>query len=95
MTKELIGWLSSGVLLVTLLRQVWTQWKSESTGGVSAWLFIGQVTASVGFATYSWLVHNWVFLATNTALIATAVLGELIYLRNRRRGGARKRNGAG
>jgi len=80
-----IGWASSAILLVTLGRQVYSQWKSEEVEGVSRWLFIGQLVASIGFTTYSLMLKNWVFFATNSALIATAVIGELIYLRNRRR----------
>jgi|GEM_PF-629891 len=80
-----IGWASSAILLLTLGRQVYSQWKSEEVEGVSRWLFIGQLVASIGFTTYSLMLKNWVFFATNSALIATAVIGELIYLRNRRR----------
>jgi MtN3 and saliva related transmembrane protein len=38
---ELIGWMSSAVLLATIARQVYTEWKTESAAGVSHWLFIG------------------------------------------------------
>ena len=85
MIAEVIGWVSSGILLLTLARQVVTQWRSEATAGVSRWLFIGQLAASTGFALYSWLLGNWVFLITNVALLLTALTGEAIYLRNRRR----------
>lgn len=81
---ELIGWASSAVLLATLLRQVWRQWKERSTEGVSRWLFIGQLVASTGFLTYSILLRNWVFVFTNAALLATAIAGQLIYARNAR-----------
>ena len=84
MATELIGWISSAILLLTLVRQVYTQWRSRATSGVSRWLFTGQLAASGGFAVYSWLVENWVFFVTNIALVVTALLGELIYLRNRR-----------
>jgi MtN3 and saliva related transmembrane protein len=84
MGVELIGWASSVVLLATLGRQVYSQWRSRSTSGVSKWLFVGQLVASVGFVLYSWLLANWVFLVTNVAILATAVTGEVIYLRNRR-----------
>lgn len=84
MGTELVGWMASAVLLATLLRQVYTQWKTRQTQGISRWLFIGQVTASVGFTLYSWLLQNWVFLFTNIAILITAVGGEVIYLRNRR-----------
>ena len=81
---DAIGWLASAVLLATLVRQVWVQWHSRSTEGVSSWLFVGQLSASVGFALYSWMLHNTVFLITNLALCTTAIAGQLIYRRNRR-----------
>ena len=84
MVTEIVGWVSSIVLLLTIGRQVYTQWKTRSTAGLSKWLFIGQLTASTGFAIYSWLLHNWVFLVTNIALLGTAVLGQVLYVRNKR-----------
>jgi MtN3 and saliva related transmembrane protein len=80
---DLLGWASSVVLLITLARQVYTQWKSDSVAGVSKWLFVGQLAASTGFTAYSWLLHNWVYVSSNLAILATALLGEAIYLRNR------------
>jgi uncharacterized protein with PQ loop repeat len=82
---DLIGWASSVILLATLTRQVFTQWRERSTAGVSHWLFIGQLTASTGFLIYSWLVENWVFVVTNAALLTTALVGQVIYRRNARR----------
>ncbi|MDP9082566.1 MAG: PQ-loop domain-containing transporter [Pseudomonadota bacterium] len=79
-----IGWASSVILLATLIRQVYTQWRSHQVSGVSRWLFIGQVTASVGFTVYSLLLGNWVFASSNIAILITAVVGEVIYLRNNR-----------
>lgn len=88
MYTDVIGWLSAVILLATIGRQVYTQWRDRTSKGVSKWLFIGQVAASIGFIIYSWLLANWVFLVTNTLMLATAFLGEWIYLRNnRRRGG--------
>lgn len=87
---EAIGWLASAVLFATLLRQVWVQWRSGSTEGVSSWLFVGQLSASAGFALYSWLLQNGVFLVTNLVLCATAIAGQLIYRRNRRRAASGK-----
>lgn len=81
---EVIGWVSSIVLLLTLTRQVYVQWRTRATSGVSRWLFVGQLTASTGFALYSWLLGNWVFLVTNIALLMTAIAGEMLYLRNKR-----------
>ena len=80
-----LGWAASAVLLATLGRQVYVQWREGSTEGVSSWLFVGQVTASVGFAIYSWLVNNWVFVFTNTAILLTAIVGQCVYRRNVKR----------
>jgi len=77
-----LGWAASAILLATLGRQVYVQWRERSTEGVSSWLFVGQVTASIGFAIYSWLVHNWVFVFTNTAILLTALIGQWVYHRN-------------
>jgi MtN3 and saliva related transmembrane protein len=81
---EFIGWTSSLVLLATITRQVYTQWKTKSTAGVSHWLFIGQVTASMGFTIYSYLLHNWVYMISNVALLITAVIGQIIFKKNKR-----------
>lgn len=63
----LIGWGNSAALLITLLRQNCTQWKTEATAGVSKWQFI----------------------------LCTALLGEALYLRNRRLQAARAPHGDG
>lgn len=91
MGVELIGWLSAVVLLTTIGKQVYKQWRSGSTEGVSSWLFIGQTLASFGFAVYSGLTRNWVFLCVNTALLCSGIAGQLIYRRNVRREAARPR----
>jgi uncharacterized protein with PQ loop repeat len=75
---------SAAVLLATICRQVYSQWKSKVTAGVSRWLFIGQISASIGFIAYSYQLHNWVFLFSNSAMLITAVVGEIIYVSNRR-----------
>ncbi len=85
---ELVGWLSSAVLLVTLVHQVLKQWREGSSEGVSRWLFIGQVAASTGFTIYSALVGNWVFVVTNFLILCDAVVGLVIVLHHRRRGRA-------
>jgi len=80
----LIGWAAAAILLLTLGRQVYTQWRDRTSKGVSRWLFIGQCAASAGFILYSWLLKNWVFVVTNALILLTAVIGEVIFLRNRR-----------
>jgi len=86
MVTELIGWAAAAILVATIGRQVYTQWQTGSTAGVSKWLFVGQVSASTGFVVYSWLLGDGVFIATNAVMLATAVLGQCIYLRNCRKG---------
>jgi MtN3 and saliva related transmembrane protein len=81
---EVIGWLSSFVLVLTIAKQVHTQWRSGSSEGVSKWLFVGQIAASTGFTLYSVLVHNWVFVVTNALLLVSAILGGLIVIKHRR-----------
>jgi MtN3 and saliva related transmembrane protein len=82
---ELIGWSSAAILLLTIGRQVYTEWRDRRTEGLSRWLFVGQLAASTGFVVYSWLLGNWVFVVTNVLMLATAAIGEWIYLHNRRR----------
>ena len=84
MMPNLVGWLSSLVLLATLIQQVVVQWRSRKSTGVSPWLFAGQFISSVGFSLYSYLLGNWVFLCTNLALLANAGIGQWVTLRNRR-----------
>ena len=76
---DIIGWASSGILLLTLIRQVYKQWKEGKTEGVSSWLFIGQVLASIGFTAYSYLVGNWVFTVTNAILTVNNLIGIGLY----------------
>jgi uncharacterized protein with PQ loop repeat len=82
---ECIGWSAAVVLLLTIGRQVFTEWRDRSTKGLSGWLFIGQMTASLGFVAYSWLVGNWVFVVTNALIAVTASVGQWLYVRNRKR----------
>ncbi len=87
---EVIGWASSFILVLTIARQVYKQWQEGTSEGVSKWLFIGQMMASSGFTLYSWLVHNWVFVVTNSLMLLNGLLGLGIVLYHRRR---RKRSG--
>lgn len=75
---QLIGWSASAVLLATILAQIYRQWQQQSSRGVFVWLYIGQMFASVGFVWYSWLVHDWVFIATNAMLLLSAGAGLII-----------------
>ena len=85
MLADITGWASALILIMTISRQVYKQWRSRSTAGVSSWLFVGQLAASTGFVIYSYLVENWVFVATNVFMLLTAVAGQMIYRANRQR----------
>ena len=82
---EIIGWASSIILLATLVKQVYKQWKEGTGEGVSKWLFIGQVASSIGFTVYSYLVGNWVFTVTNGVLLINNILGVAAYFYVRRK----------
>lgn len=76
---EIIGWSSSLILLATLIKQVYKQWSDGTSEGISKWLFIGQLGASVGFTIYSYLVGSWVFMVTNALLTVTNIIGMTLY----------------
>ena len=82
---EAVGWVSSLILVLTIAKQVYKQWQEGSSEGVSKWLFVGQMAASLGFTVYSWLVNNWVFVVTNSLMLLNGLLGLLIVLHHRRR----------
>lgn len=82
---EVIGWTSSLILLCTIAKQIYKQWQEGSSEGVSKFLFIGQMAASLGFLVYSWLVRNWVFVATNAFMVFNGILGLFITMRHQRR----------
>ena len=82
---EVLGWVSSFILVLTIAKQVYKQWKEGSSEGVSKWLFVGQISASIGFTIYSWMVRNWVFVATNAVMLLNGLIGFLIVMRHRRR----------
>ncbi len=92
MWTELIGWSAATILLLTISRQVYTQWRARTTQGLSKWLFIGQLAASAGFVVYSWLLSNWVFVVTNVLMLVTAGLGQWLYSRNKHREQRTRRN---
>lgn len=76
---EIIGWASSVILLLTLIKQVYKQWSEGSSEGISKWLFIGQLLASIGFTVYSYSVGNWVFTITNGLLTINNIIGIGLY----------------
>jgi MtN3 and saliva related transmembrane protein len=64
MATEFIGWSAAIVLLVTIARQVYSQWRDRSH--------------------LQLVFKNWVFLVTNLLMLGTALLGQWIYLHNKR-----------
>ncbi len=75
---DLVGWLASAVLIATLIRQIYKQWRSDQIHGVSRWLFIWQITASLLFILYSALVGNAVFIVSNALILATGITGYVL-----------------
>jgi MtN3 and saliva related transmembrane protein len=82
---EIVGWVSSLVLIFTIATQIAKQWRDKTSAGVSTWLFVGQLAASVGFTIYSMLVKNWVFAVTNGVMILNGLIGYGITVRHKRR----------
>ena len=81
----IIGWISSSILVLTLFAQIHKQWSDDTSKGVSAWLFVGQLAASFGFFVYSLEIRSWVFVATNALTAVAAVLGLCIMRMHARR----------
>ena len=79
-----IGAASSFILVLTIGKQVFKQYKEGKSEGVSKWLFLGQMTASGGFLLYSWLKRDWVFIATNGIMLVNGLAGYLIVLHHRK-----------
>lgn len=82
---DVVGWMASAILFATVSRQVWKQWKEGQGEGVSHWLFIGQMTASVGFLAYSWMLDNWIFVVSNAFLLVAAIIGQIGFVRAQRK----------
>lgn len=82
---DAIGWASSAILVATISKQVYRQWEAGSSKGVSKYLFLGQIAASVGFTVYSVLVKNTVFIVTNAMMLVAAFVGLALLFHHRRR----------
>ncbi|TCK48082.1 hypothetical protein C8F00_0413 [Xanthomonas vasicola] len=63
------------ILIATLIRQIYKQWRSDAAHRVSRWLLLGQISASVLFTLYSYLVGNAVFIVSNVLILLTALTG--------------------
>lgn len=84
---DIVGWGASAILIATLMRQSYVLWTDENAKGVSKWLFVGQIAASVLFIVYSWMVGNWVFIVSNTLILLTALAGEAGLMWRKRQAG--------
>jgi MtN3 and saliva related transmembrane protein len=82
--RDIIGWISSFILLLTLCKQIHKQWALGTSEGVSKWLYIGQLSANIGFIVYSAWLGNTVFLITNVLLLLSSLTGLAIVLYHRR-----------
>jgi MtN3 and saliva related transmembrane protein len=82
---DVVGWLASAILFATLFRQVWVQVQTQNPTGVSRWLFIGQMAASVLFLTYSLLLRNWIFSVSNSVILLVAIIGQWVSFEARRK----------
>lgn len=82
---NIIGWSSSAILLATLIQQILKDQREGKTEGASRWLFAGQTLASIGFVVYSIMVKNGVFIATNSLILATSIIGVVLQMRRKRR----------
>lgn len=87
-TKDLIGWGSSLLLIITFGSQTYSQWKSgkEQKGkyGVELVFFSAAIGGSVGNLIYSYLVRNWVFTVLNAVLVVNNSLGLAITVHKRK-----------
>jgi len=83
--EDVLGWTSSIILVITLFVQVRKQWHDDTSRGVSPFLFIGQLAASIGFLAYAVQIDNGVFIVTNSLTSLTALLGLWITWRHKRR----------
>jgi uncharacterized protein with PQ loop repeat len=84
MYTEIIGWLSSFILVLTIGKQIHAQWKKGTSKGVSPYLFLGQMAASTGFLVYSVLLKSWVFIVTNGLMLLSAMVGLTLVMVHRR-----------
>ena len=85
MQPQIVGWVASVILLVTVAGQIYRQWAAGTSKGVSRWLFVGQIAASAGFAWYSVMIGERIFIATNLLMLLASVTGLVIVLYHRRK----------
>jgi hypothetical protein len=85
--SELIGWPAAAILFLRLSRQVYAQWRDGKSPGCLA-LAVRQAMRGISWFCVPFLAAGqWVFVITNAPILVTPVVGEFIYLRNRRGAG--------
>ncbi len=85
---DIIGWIGSGLVFMTISYQVWKQWQSKSTKGISPWLYAGQLVANVFLGTYSIIEETWVFFASNILVFLSSAVGLGIYIHHKKKYGS-------
>lgn len=78
--KDLVGWISSALLIVTFGSQTYMQWKGTSDKHTIVF-FVSATLGTAGNLVYSWLVHNTVFVILNAALVVNNSVGLGLLLR--------------
>ena len=68
MTADILGYTSSGILLFTIANQVHKQWQSGTSKGVSTWLFIGQLLASL------LMIAGYAIIAVPTGIVSAELV---------------------
>ena len=84
--QQAIGWTASAVLVVMITAQIVRQWRQGTSEGVSRWLFVCQLVASLLFVVYSLMVRDAVFIVTNSLMTFAAAAGLGLLIWHRRRG---------
>jgi hypothetical protein len=73
---ELIGWTAAAILLATLGRQVYPQWRHRTSNVFPSGFLLAKAPHRSGCHLYSWLVESWVFVAKNALTLLTACLAR-------------------
>ncbi len=81
---EIIGWIGSVILVLSISKQVYKQWSEGTSEGVSIWLFIGRIASAVLLTIYSVLNWNAVFIFINVLLTIVGILGLIIMYRQKK-----------
>ena len=71
------------MLLATLMRQAYTQWRTRATAGCSNGSSLGNARHR-RLNGVRCLLHNCVYMSSNIATLLTALVGERLYVCNGR-----------